>query len=75
MAHDGLESSPQAVKELFRTALTDPVQAFSVSSAVLEFLSYRSIFQDVYRLEKGFERYGLAITRQNMANWMIRLGI
>ena len=26
------------------------------------------------RLEKEFERYGLAITRQNMANWMIRLG-
>lgn len=28
----------------------------------------------LYRLEKGFERYGLAITRQSMANWMIRLG-
>lgn len=28
----------------------------------------------LYRLEKEFERYGLAITRQNMANWMIRLG-
>ena len=27
-----------------------------------------------YRLEKEFEHYGLAITRQNMANWMIRLG-
>lgn len=27
----------------------------------------------LYRLEKEFERYGLAITRQNMANWMIRL--
>ena len=24
----------------------------------------------LYRLEKEFERYGLAITRQNMANWM-----
>ena len=28
----------------------------------------------LYRLEIEFERYGLAITRQNMANWMIRLG-
>jgi transposase len=28
----------------------------------------------LYRLEKDLERYGLAITRQNMANWMIRLG-
>ena len=27
----------------------------------------------LYRLEKEFERYGLMITRQNMANWMIRL--
>ena len=28
----------------------------------------------LYRLEKEFERYGLAISRPNMANWMIRLG-
>ena len=28
----------------------------------------------LYRLEQEFRRYGLAITRQNMANWMIRLG-
>lgn len=28
----------------------------------------------LYRLEKEFERYGLAISRQNVANWMIRLG-
>lgn len=28
----------------------------------------------LYRLEKEFERYGLAISRQTMANWMIRLG-
>lgn len=26
------------------------------------------------RIEREMERYGLAITRQNMANWMIRLG-
>lgn len=28
----------------------------------------------LYCLEQEFRRYGLAITRQNMANWMIRLG-
>lgn len=28
----------------------------------------------LYRLEQEFSCYGLAITRQNMANWMIRLG-
>ena len=28
----------------------------------------------LYRLEQEFKRYGLAITRQNMANWMVRLG-
>lgn len=27
----------------------------------------------LYRLEKEFERYGLDISRRNMANWMIRL--
>ncbi len=27
----------------------------------------------LYRLEQEFLRYGLAITRQNMANWMIRI--
>ncbi len=27
----------------------------------------------LYRLEQEFERYGLAISRKNMANWMIRL--
>lgn len=28
----------------------------------------------LYRLEQEFSRYGFTITRQNMANWMIRLG-
>lgn len=28
----------------------------------------------LYRLEQEFSRYGLNITRQNMANWCIRLG-
>lgn len=30
--------------------------------------------QPLARTEKEMERYGIAITRQNMANWMIRLG-
>ena len=34
----------------------------------------RSTGYPLYRLEQEFKRYGLAITRQNMANWMIRLG-
>ena len=28
----------------------------------------------LYRLEQEFQRYGLQITRQTMANWCIRLG-
>lgn len=28
----------------------------------------------LYRLEQEFQRYGLSISRQNMANWCIRLG-
>ena len=28
----------------------------------------------LYRLEQEFTRYGLAISRQNLANWCIRLG-
>ena len=28
----------------------------------------------LYRLEQEYKRYGLAITRRNIANWMIRLG-
>ena len=28
----------------------------------------------VYRLEQEFKRYGLTISRQNMVDWMIRLG-
>ena len=34
-------------------------------------VSGRSNITDFARLEKEFGRYGLAITRQNMANWTI----
>ena len=48
-----------------------PVSA-SIAAAIMNG-KYVNAFP-LYRLEKEFERYGLAITRQNMANWMIRLG-
>ena len=49
----------------------NPVSA-SIAAAIMNG-KYVNAFP-LYRLEKEFERYGLAITRQNMANWMIRLG-
>ena len=48
-----------------------PVSA-SLGAAVMNAKYVNAV--PLYRLEKEFERYGLAITRQNMANWMIRLG-
>ena len=48
-----------------------PVSA-SIAAAIMNG-KYVNAFP-LYRLEKEFERYGLTITRQNMANWMIRLG-
>ena len=47
-----------------------PVSA-SLGAAVMNAKYVNAV--PLYRLEKEFERYGLAITRQNMANWMIRL--
>lgn len=48
-----------------------PVSAF-LGAAIMNGKYVNAV--PLYRLEKEFERYGLAITRQNMANWMIRLG-
>ena len=48
-----------------------PVSA-SIAAAIMNGKYVNAV--PLYRLEKEFERYGLAITRQNMANWMIRLG-
>ena len=50
--------------------LSSPVTP-SLAAAVMNGKYVNAI--PLYRLEKEFERYGLAITRQNMANWMIRL--
>ena len=55
-------------KKLLPGSLVSP----SLAAAVLNG-KYVNAFP-LYRLEKEFERYGLAITRQNMANWVIRLG-
>ena len=56
------------LKNLFRGSLVSP----SLVAAVINGKYVNAV--PLYRLEKEFERYGLAITRQNMANWMIRLG-
>ena len=55
-------------KNLLRGSLVSP----SLAAAVINGKYVNAV--PLYRLEKEFERYGLAITRQNMANWMIRLG-
>lgn len=49
---------------------SSPVSA-SVASAVINGKYVNSV--TFYRLEREFERYGLSITRANMANWMIRI--
>lgn len=54
-------------KNLLHGSLASP----SLAAAIMNRKYVNAI--PLYRLEKEFERYGLAITRQNMANWMIRL--
>ncbi len=54
-------------RNLLHGSLVSP----SLAAAVI---NGKYVTQFLCRLEKEFERYGLAITRQNMANWMIRLG-
>ena len=55
-------------KKLLPGSLVSP----SLAAAVLNGKYVNAV--PLYRLEKEFDRYGLAITRQNMANWVIRLG-
>ena len=55
-------------KKLLPGSLVSP----SLAAAVLNGKYVNAV--PLYRLEKEFEWYGLAITRQNMANWVIRLG-
>ena len=54
-------------KNLLHGSLVSP----SLAAAIINGKYVNAV--PLYRLEKEFERYGLAITRQNMANWMIRL--
>lgn len=49
---------------------SSPVSA-SLAAAIMNGKYVNAV--PLYRLEQEFKRYGLAITRQNMANWMIRL--
>ena len=53
-----------------RLLRTSPVSE-SLAAAIMNAKYVNAI--PLYRMEKEFERYGLCITRQNMANWMIRL--
>lgn len=55
-------------RNLLRGSLVSP----SLAAAIINGKYVNAV--PLYRLEKEFERYGLAISRQNMANWMIRLG-
>ena len=55
-------------KKLLPGSLVSP----SLAAAVLNGKYVNAV--PLYRLEKEFERYGLAITRQHMANWVIRRG-
>ena len=56
------------LRNLLRGSLVFP----SLAAAIINGKYVNTV--PLYRLEKEFERYGLAIPRQNMANWMIRLG-
>lgn len=56
------------LRNLLRGSLVFP----SLAAAIINGKYVNAV--PLYRLEKEFERYGLAIPRQNMANWMIRLG-
>lgn len=55
-------------KALLHGSLVSP----SLAAAVMNGKYVNAV--PLYRLEQEFTRYGLSITRQNMANWMIRLG-
>ncbi len=55
-------------KSLLHGSLVSP----SLAAAVMNGKYVNAV--PLYRLEQEFSRYGLTITRQNMANWMIRLG-
>ena len=55
-------------KSLLHGSLVSP----SLAAAIINGKYVNAI--PLYRLEQEFQRYGLQITRQHMANWCIRLG-
>lgn len=55
-------------KALLHGSLVSP----SIGAAIMNAKYVNAV--PLYRLEQEFARYGLSISRQNMANWMIRLG-
>lgn len=55
-----------------KTLLHGSLVSSSLAAAIMNGKYVNAV--PLYRLEKEFERYGLAISRQTMANWMIRLG-
>ena len=71
VSYTHLKKDNRIVKADYPKALLkgSPVSA-SIAAAIMNG-KYVNAFP-LYRLEKEFERYGLAITRQNMDNWMIR---
>lgn len=66
--NDGRILKADHPKALLHGSLVSP----TIAAAIINGKYVNAI--PLYRLEQEFSRYGLTITRQNMANWMIRLG-
>ena len=65
---DGHMVKAEHPKGLLHGSLVSP----SLAAAIINGKYVNAV--PLYRLEQEFRRYGLNITRQNMANWCIRLG-
>lgn len=65
---DGHMVKAEHPKGLLHGSLVSP----SLAAAIINGKYVNAV--PLYRLEQEFQRYGLNITRQNMANWCIRLG-
>ena len=66
--NDGRILKADHPKALLHGSLVSP----TIAAAIINGKYVNAI--PLYRLEQEFSRYGLTITRQNMANWLIRLG-
>lgn len=66
--NDGRILKADHPKALLHGSLVSP----TIAAAIINGKYVNAI--PLYRLEQEFSRYGLTITCQNMANWMIRLG-